>query len=351
MKRLAPCIPLLLLALTLPAAGADGEASSGPGWAGADLDTAQALAASSRRPVLVFTQARDCVSCDQVEHWLTADPQIMPLTEPYIRLRLSLDDPEGQIAATLLKIATAPTVLILGPDGMEATRHDGVIPRSWLLEQLQIIVRRHQPDVDPTPPDAPALLASMDRLLDWGDLHGAEQLRERLALTGNHVQAARQPGLVPEANLEIDTVMDLTDRLDRLDDPAELRAEAHLLALALEREGRAGMSLAAYRHAVERLTVDPLSVARAAYLAARQNLPLEAHLQRLNRARKVTPDSVAVLMAQARLAEVAGRLYLAYHAAEAAMVYAPTDAWVTLEYHRLRLLIRLRSRRMERDPA
>jgi hypothetical protein len=351
MNKLATILSVLALLLPASPSFAAGDDSLPPGWAGADLATAQAMAAGSRRSVLIFTRKQNCIPCDRVERWLTADQQITPLTEPYIRLRLSLDEASGQVAATLLKIPTAPTVLILGPDGMEATRQAGDISRSWLVEKLQIAVRRHQPDSDHEPPTAAALAASLERLLDWGDLQGAEQVRRRLDLTGTTVHPAHNSVLVPETNLEIDTLSDLADRLALVEDPSEFRNEAHEIALALEREGRAGMSLAAYRLAVDRLTVAPLSQARAAFLAERQNLPLEVHLQRLAEERAARPDSVSVLMAQARLAETLGRIFMAYHAVEAAMVYAPDDAWVNLEHRRLRLLVRLRSRGMERDPT
>ena len=351
MKKLAATLPLLVLLLALPAETPGGDAPLPPGWAGADLATAQAMAAGSRRSVLIFTRQQNCKQCDQVEQWLTADPEITPLTEPYIRLRLSLDDPEGQAAATLLKIPTAPTLLILGPDGMEATRQAGSIPRAWLVEKLQIAVRRHQPDGDQEPPSLDSLRASLEQLVTWGDLSGAEQLRERLARRGDGVYPASNSILAPETNLEIDTHNDLADRLARVEDPTEFRAQAHEIALALEQEGRPGMSLAAYRLAVDRLMVDPMSEARAAFLAERQKLPLELHLKRLAEVREAHPGSVPILLAQARLAEATGRVFMAYHSVETAMVYAPDDVWVILEHRRLRLLVRLRSRGMDRDPA
>jgi hypothetical protein len=351
MIRQASMLVLLFSLLVASAATAETESVLPPGWAGADLASAQSLAASSRRPILIFVRRKSCPPCDRIEQWLTSDDQITPLTEPYIRLRLSLDEVEGQAAATLLKVPSAPTILILGPDGMEATRQAITISKSWLVELLQITIRRHQPDTDLAPPTPNALRASQKHLLLWGDLQGSDQIEERLALANKKLHPARQSGMVAESDLEIDTPTDLTDRLANIDDPTDLRRETHVLALQLEQEGRAGLSLAAYRYTVDRLTVAPLSAARAAFLAERQNLPLELHLQWLAEAREISPSSLPVLMAQARLAERTGRIYMAYHAVEAAMVYAPDDAWIRLEHYRLRLLVRLRSRSLERDPT
>ena len=94
-----------------------------------------------------------------------------------------------------------------------------------------------------------------------------------------------------------------------------------------------------------------LSEARAAFLASRQNLPLEPVLANLAQARQDTPGHLGVLMAEARVAEQLGRIFRAFHSVEAAAVYAPDDAWIALEYHRLRLMIRLSSRHISRDPA
>ncbi len=111
------------------------------------------------------------------------------------------------------------------------------------------------------------------------------------------------------------------------------------------------MSLQAYRLTVDRLLSDPLSESRAAFLAARHNLGLPQVLSRLEAVRLAEPGNVAVLMAEARVAEELGRVFKAFHAVEAAALYAPEDAWVQLELHRLRLVVKLRSRDLIRDPA
>jgi len=340
-------VSLVAVVLTLPRGVEDGKTA--PGWAGADLAQAQILARETNQPILVFARSEDCPPCDRVEERLTQNDKIVPLTRPYIRLVLSTSEPQGRAAAALLGITVTPTVLILGPEGMEAIRGEKRISTAWLAEQLQVITLRHQELASQPAPTPAALRSSLTRLLQWGDLAGAEQINGRLG--AEQPQAAKQAiEALPELP-EISTQAELEALLDRLDDPGEIRRTAHDLALALESQGRPGMSLAAYDHIIQRLSEDPLSEARAAFLAVRQGLPLANRLRRLETARAENPQSLALLMATARVAEEMGRLYKAYHAVEAAAVYAPEDAWITLERHRLRFLVQLKSRKLAREPT
>jgi len=344
MRNWAYTVGVLLLALSLPHGAEEPDSATGLGWAGADLAQAQILASRTRRPVLVFARSDDCMACDRVEERLTLSRDIVPLTRPYIRLMLSTADPQGEAAAALLGITITPTVLILGPDGMEASRREEHISVAWIMEQLQVITRRHEEREMDLAPSPAALSRSLDLLLDWGDLAGVERIHDRLDGQENQPM---QPRTDPLSRAhEISTQEDLATLLDHLDDPGEMRRQAHFLALALEGEGRPGMSLAAYHHIIARLTEDSLSEARAAFLASRQHLPLAGVLTRLDSARETEPRSLPILMAIARVAEDLGRIYKAYHALEAAALYAPADAWVTLELHRLHLLVQIRSRKL-----
>lgn len=349
MRKWACTVGVLVFALSLPHGAEEPDSATGLGWAGADLAQAQILASRTRRPILVFARSDDCLACDRVEKRLTLNSDIVPLTEPYIRLLLSTAEPQGAATAVLLGITLTPTVLILGPDGMEAIRSEQRISSAWLMEQLQVITRRHQEREADAAPSAAALGRSLALLLDWGDLAGVERIHVRLA--GEETQATQQRTDALPGTHEISTQADLATLLDRLDDPGEMRRETHLLALALEQEGRPGMSLAAYHHIIARLAVDPLSEARAAFLATRQRLPLAGILARLDSARAADPRSVPILMAIARVAEEMGRIYKAFHALEAAALYAPADAWITLELHRLHLLVQIRSRKLVHEPA
>ncbi len=340
---------VLLCALSLSPGAEEPQSTTGLGWAGADLAQAQILARQTRRPVLVFVRSDDCLSCDRVEEKLTLSLDVAPLTEPYIRLLISTAEPQGEAAAALLGITSLPTVLILGPDGMEAMRSEKRISSAWLMEQLQIITRRHEEKEAAPAPSPAALRRSLALLQEWGDLAGVERVGVRL--DGEGIRATRQKTASPARTYEISTQADVAALIDRLDDPGEMRREAHLIALALEQEGRPGMSVAAYHHMVATLVEDPLSEARAGFLAARNGLPLAGVLARLEEAREATPRSVPILMAIARVSEELGRIYRAYHALEAAALYAAGDAWVTLELHRLQFLVQIKSRKLVHEPA
>jgi hypothetical protein len=186
-------------------------------------------------------------------------------------------------------------------------------------------------------------------LREWGDLTGVERLQARLSDEGT--RATQHLNDAFSQSQEISTQADLAALLDRLDDPGEMRRQAHLLALALEQEGRPGMSLAAYDHIIARLELDSLSQARAAFLAARNQLPLAAILTRLDAAREADPRSLPILMASARVAEAMGRVYKAYHTLEVAALYAPADGWIILELHRLQFLVQIKSRKLVHEPT
>jgi hypothetical protein len=351
MVRLS-CLALILAILMLPAPvlATGAEDRQLPGWAGPDLDAARRLAVRMDRPILVLVRGPSCAPCDTVEETLTEDPVVAALTEPFIRMRVSTGEEAGRAVAQYLDAQKLPTVLLLGPEGKIATRKSRPIERAWLVEQLQIVARRHDRPRTPPSPGPEEVLASLARLEEWGDKDGARRLALRLE-DAEFVPAARQLRVPPEPTPGLETVDDLNAHLDALEDPARLRAAAHAAALHFEEEDRPGLALAAYSRVIEQLAIDPLTEARAGFLATRHGLRLDDVYRKLAEARMVSPDSVPLLMALCRVAEETHRLYQAYHAAEAAAVYAPDDAWINLELHRLRLLVRLQKHRTERSPT
>lgn len=317
-----------------------------PGWAGPDLAAAEERARKTGQPLLVLVRRPQCVPCDNLERWLTEDPEIARLTRPFIRLRIDIHDPAARSAAARLGARVVPAVILLGPGGMEATRRQRHVKRSWLVEQLQVVAFRHGRARSRPSPSAEDLLASLRRLQEWGDLEGAARLRDHLSAADLPASgaAARAPSPSPPPR-PVATRRDIDDLLDQEDDPAALRRAAFELSRWLEERGNARMALHALMGALERIGADPVTRARAGFLAARRRIRLEPTRQELMAARRRVPDSVPQLLALARVAETSGRLYQAYHAAEAAAVYAPGDAWVALELYRLQLLIHLNSRK------
>jgi hypothetical protein len=318
-----------------------------PGWAGPDLFKAIHLATESGQAILVLYRQADSTDSDALERLLTLDPQIAPLTEPFLRLRLSGGDPHAAPAIAYLRLQAAPAVVLLGPGGREATRLEGRIDRLWLFEQLQIVARRTAPLPNEVRADAEGLRRSLGALEDWGDREGIVILKQRL---GENAPAADQAAAVPPAESLPRTEADVLHRLASVAEPALVREEARRLAESLEDAGEVRLALLAYNTAEDRLGTDPLLESRAAFLAARHGLDLESVQERLAEGRRRHPSSLPELMALARVAERSGRLYLAFHTLETASIYAPDDAWVALELQRLRLLVRLRGRDFERDP-
>ncbi len=347
-----PLLGFLLLAAGAPVpAPASSDGSSLPGWAGPDLAAARALTARTDRPVLVLVRRAACVPCDHLETLLTGDPRIAPLTEPFVRVRLSLDDPAGLAVARSLAATRIPGVVLLGPEGKEATRRSGQVERAWLVEQLQIVARRHLAERLPVEPSQAEIQASLERLLEWGDREGAATLRGLLRGDATAAGAAPPPVTLPDRAAAQARLAGLAPRLATVVDPARARGLAHEAALELEASGHTDLALKAYEVALDRLDVDPVTNARAGFMAARHRMELEPVRRRLMAARGLLPESLPLCLALVRVAEASGRIYQAFHIAEAAAVYAPDDAWAALELRRLRLLVRLKSPRGARDPA
>ncbi|MFQ5719012.1 MAG: thioredoxin family protein [Acidobacteriota bacterium] len=346
----------LVLAALVPtvfstAVAAD-ETPLDPGWAGPDLAAAERLARETGQPILVLVRQPRCVPCDDLERLVTEDPQFVPLIRPFIRMRIDLHDEAGGRAAEALGVKTVPAILFLGPGGLEATRREKRIERSWLSEQLQVIARRHGSSHPVPAPDAAALRASLDQLMSWGDRDGAARLRARLEERAGEATPPAAMARANPKNRSIATAADVDRFLDQQGDPATLRRAAFDLATDLDRRGDPGVALHALESALHRLGLDPLTAARAGFFAARSGIRVEEMRQTLMAARRRDPRSVPQLLALARLAESSGRLYQAFHALEAAAIYSPEDAWVAMELYRLQLLVHLDSRRSKRpDPT
>ncbi|MFQ5766412.1 MAG: thioredoxin family protein [Acidobacteriota bacterium] len=341
---------LLTILLSLPVAGvgavppslANPSAPVPSGWSGADLSRALRQARQTHQPLLLFIRKESCPSCARAASLLTRDPGIRRLTLPFLRLWVSLNQEDGARLGRQFKITRVPAVLLLGPGGHVATRQEGAVVRAWLEEQLAIVARRHAPLTSAPHPDTSALLASLRRLQEYGDRQGAGEIRRRLRTSGRTRPA---PALldVEGAVGGVETEADLREILSRVDDPARIRALSFRLSTDLEDRGHSELALEALEMAAERLGLDPLTEARAAFLASRHKLRLVERRLRLMDLRKLAPRSLPLLLALIRVAEQTDHLFQAFHVAEAAAVYQPDDAWASLELHRLRFLVLIKS--------
>ncbi|MFQ5671118.1 MAG: thioredoxin family protein [Acidobacteriota bacterium] len=319
------------------------------GWVDADLGTVVQQAERTGHPILVLVRSLRCGRCDIVEAWLTEDAEIAALTGPFLKLRVLTDEARPAPAAVLFKVQEVPAVLLLGPEGRVATRQEGNVERSWLKEQLQVVSRRHQHRPPPHVTSS-ELQESFARLQSWGDRDGMEALRRKLSEQGVSGVSHRHP-LSSWKGPQVETRSDLEALFSSVEEPPRLRDLSFRLSLALEQEDRTELALDALYLVADRLRVDPVTEARAAFLASRHKLSLESTRQRLKKVRQLVPDSVPVLLALARVGEETGRLYEAFHSVEAAAVYLDEDGWIRMELYRLRLLVKLGSRKVNRDPA
>lgn len=136
---------LLSLALLSPAA------AQAPTWH-TDLATAQAQAAREKKPLLIdFTGSEWCPYCILLDKEVFSTPAFAAWTGKAVLLKLDYPpkaarSPEGIQANPALqklmalkerfKVASFPTVILLGPDGQERTRTSGYKkgtgPEAWL---------------------------------------------------------------------------------------------------------------------------------------------------------------------------------------------------------------------------
>lgn len=170
----------LLLLLTL--AGIGPASSDGPpnDWH-SDVAAAQAEARASDRYVLVDLYADWCGWCRKLEREVFSDPAFVEFAEPFVKLRVNVEDGgEGEELQARYQATSLPTLLVLSPRMALAGTVEGYAPRDAYIRRISGVMAGYQRNLE-----------SYDQILANGDLEVLEQLAERLHQQGDGARAAR----------------------------------------------------------------------------------------------------------------------------------------------------------------
>ncbi len=115
-----------------------------------DIEKAQALAKSQKKPVLVDVYAEWCGPCKSMEKNVFPDDSVqLILKSRYVLAKINGDDPVlGDTLRKQFHIRAYPTYIVLTPAGRERKRYVGFYPRSpfiaWLNDSIGVQILQWQ---------------------------------------------------------------------------------------------------------------------------------------------------------------------------------------------------------------
>jgi thiol-disulfide isomerase/thioredoxin len=176
------------------------HSSTGIAWR-TDIDQAIGTAGREHRPLLIDFWATWCGPCKQMEAELWSRPDLAPILENFVCLKVDIDSQPG--TAIRFRAESVPTLVLSDPWGLELARREGYgSPDGYL-----------------------ALLRSMPV-----DFAKAAEWHERLAANPKDVEAQRQMGL---AYHRMKLFEASSDYLQKVTTSNEARAKPDLMAEAL----------------------------------------------------------------------------------------------------------------------
>ena len=201
MTAMMATVAMTALAAAAPAAAQHPATTpTGIAWR-TDVDQALKTANREGRPVLIDFWATWCGPCKQMEAELWARPDVVPLMEKFVCLKVDIDRNPGFTGK--FHAEAVPTLVLSDPWGMELARREGYGSPDGYMALL-----RAMPD----------------------DFSKAAQWHERLAANPKDVEAQRQMGLAYHRMKLFDAS---TEYLQKVISSNEARAKPDLMAEAL----------------------------------------------------------------------------------------------------------------------
>lgn len=119
------------------------------------LEPALAQAKETGRPIMIDFFATWCPPCKMLDAKTYTDAKVVERSREWIMVRIDVD--KNKALAQEYQIGSIPTLVLLQPDGKEASRELGFIPPAEMLAFMARVKPAQGPsDLTPLPTGAPA---------------------------------------------------------------------------------------------------------------------------------------------------------------------------------------------------
>lgn len=318
-----------------------------------DAFLAQAVKRAQKQnmQLLIKIGVQWCPGCLKLQKEL-ANPVLARHLKRYIRLAYDAEIGEGQDVARRYNAIAFPTLLVVGPDGLELDRITGELPAADLLKRLQSIkdgsgtLAKLEQKLGKTPDDFELRLEVGTAWAFKGDRQKAEEHLNRLieADPKNKKGFAAKAMLVKGKYLQFRSLNDFKQAEQTLralrsiySDSDEARSALYPLARVLHRQKKT-------KAALKMLTYDIRSAAdhrRVAFFCLRENVELKTGLNHALLAAKQEGERAKHWSTLAEIQELVDQSKQALVSWTKALSLDPTNTWYKDRLEQLKLASKL----------